>query len=91
MNETKKVKLAVYKGNYSENVHEFSDYIEGEYARVSNYIEVEFVPLPETIQLQNEVARLDREMEETKQEAMERLTRLEEKKKELLALSFQES
>lgn len=58
-----------------------------EYARLTEYIEVEFTELPQDIFVNNQVVAIDKIIEEIKSDAMKKVGDLQQKRQELLALT----
>lgn len=61
-----------------------------DYCRVSEYIDIEFPLLPEEAVIQNQVVAIDHQIEKIKDEAMLKVSELQTKKAELLALTHGE-
>ena len=59
--------------------------------RVSEWVEIEFPPLPPSVTVPAQIAALDRETEAVKQEFAERLHKLAELRASLLALTHEEN
>jgi len=88
--EKEKASFAIFGTSYSNLSMEVTDYNMRNYSILSHKVEIEFIPLSEEQQIKNRLAILDKEQAEIREEAMEKLNRIEEAKKELLAITFQQ-
>lgn len=88
---TQTKRLALFKTPWGI-VLEFGEYkeLESEYSRISEYVDVEFPLLPEETVIQNQVVAIDHQIEKIKDEAMSKVSKLQTKKAELLALTHGE-
>ena len=87
--ENKTMKIALYAGKYnSESVNEFDDWIEkhNEYVRITEVLEVTFVPRDHDVILQARVACLDREIKNVQADAEHKVNDLKDQKQRLMAI-----
>jgi hypothetical protein len=83
------MKIALYKTEYCTSaVFEASDWMdnEGSYIRISEIIEVEFVMLTKAETLSKEISLIDAQIEDLQMDYGSRISKLKEKKQELLAI-----
>ena len=82
-----KKRLAAFITNYGTTIVSV-DWAENDqnYTRISDYVEVEFPPLENEEVLKNQIATIDRKIETVKQESIDLINQLQQKKQELLAL-----
>lgn len=88
---TQTKRLALFKTEYGSYV-EAGEWAEKDsyYGRVSEYVDVEFPLLPEETVIQNQVVAIDHQIEKIKDDAMSKVSELQTKKAELLALTHGE-
>ena len=88
---TKTKRLALFQTEYGPYV-EAGEWAEKnpEYCRISEYVDVEFPLLPEETVIQNQVVAIDHRIEKIKDAAMSKVSELQTKKAELLALTHGE-
>lgn len=85
----KTLKIALFDFHGIEVVHSDSEeWVQksSEYTQLSEFVEVTFPALPDEEVLKNKVAGIDQEIEELKNEFLEKMNRLNTAKQELLAL-----
>ena len=82
-----KEKLAAFMSAYGTTVVSI-EWAEKDpkYTRISEYVEVEFPPLAKEEVLKNQIASIDKKIETVKQESIDLINQLNQKKQELLAL-----
>ena len=82
-----KERLAAFITNYGTTIISI-DWAERDqdYTRISEYVEVEFPALPKEDVLNNQIATIDKKIETVKQESIDLINKLQQKKQELLAL-----
>ncbi len=83
------MKIAIYKmGNY-EHVSEMADWKEtdGQYVRLTEPVEVEFMRLPQEVTIPLELAALDRAEEHLIAKHLEELKPIQSRRKDLLSLA----
>lgn len=86
VNEVRKV--ALFKSTGNSFVSESTEYMNQEYIRTSEELELVFPSLPKDIQITNELQHIDKEVEELKARTIRRIEELEQRKQELLAIGF---
>ena len=82
-----KEKLAAFIASYGTTIItiEWAEN-DSDYTRISEYVEVEFPPLANEEVLKNQIATIDKKIETVKQESIDLINQLQQKKQELLAL-----
>jgi len=84
------MKIALYKTNYSDrHVLEADEWIENkpeDYLRISEIVDIDFVMLPKSETLSKELAMIDAQIEELQSDFGSRISHLQAKKQELLAI-----
>lgn len=88
VNEVKKVALFKSTGDKPSFISESTEYMNQEYIRTSEELELVFPPLPKDIQITTELKYIDKEVEELKAKTIRRIEELEQRKQELLAIGF---
>ena len=85
--EPVKEKLAAFITNYGTTIISI-EWAENDpnYTRISDYVVVEFPPLANEEVLKNQIATIDKKIETVKQESIDLINQLQQKKQELLAL-----
>ena len=82
-----KERLAAFITNYGTTIISIDWAERGQnYTRISEYVEVEFPALPKEDVLKNQIATIDKKIETVKQESIDLINKLQQKKQELLAL-----
>ena len=87
-----KLKTAIYKTDYSDAVAIIGDWADkySGYVRLTEFVDVDFPDLDTPTVLANEIAALEAEIEEVQKGAIEKISNLNAKKQELLALTHQQ-
>lgn len=88
--ETLTKKIALFKTSWG-TVLESTDRVENnsDYTRITEYVDCVFPCLSEETVIRNQVSAIDKSIEKIKEEAMERVSRLQDLKSELLALTHE--
>ncbi len=81
--------VALYKGSYESFINEVGEYMDKNYPRLSEELEIALTLLPKENQINNQVAILDKEMEEIKMNSLRKLEELSLRKQELLAIGYE--
>lgn len=85
--ETIEKRIAVYETSYGSQIIINAEYDNSEYTRLSEITTVVFKKRPQEEIIQAKVVTLTNEIESLKEETLKKIQTLEEKKKELLALT----
>lgn len=91
MSEKITERLAAFKAKYGTIAitSNWADNNTG-YVRISEYVDVEFPPLPKEDVLKNQIACIDKQIDAIKAESIKEINDLQQKKQELLALEHKE-
>jgi|LakMenEpi03Aug12_release.lakeMendotaPanAssembly.Ray.scaffolds.fasta_scaffold3018490_1 hypothetical protein len=89
MSETVYKTVVLYKGLHASFVNEVSEYMDTQYPRVSEELEIALTLLPKEDQINNQVEMLDKEMEEIRTNSLKKLDALSLRKQELLAIGYE--
>lgn len=86
------MKIAIYTLGYFEHIIEVDEQHENSdsWVRLSEPVEVEFVRLPAEDIVPKQLQMIDREIEEARLEAAEKIARLQEKRNKLTAITHNE-
>jgi hypothetical protein len=81
--------VVLYKGSYDTFVNEVGEYMDRNYPRLSEELEIALTLLPKENQINNQVEMLDKEMEDIRTNSLKKLEELSLRKQELLAIGYE--
>jgi hypothetical protein len=89
MSETVYKTVVLYKGSHDTFVNEVGEYMDKNYPRLSEELEIALTLLPKENQINNQVELLDKEMEDIRNASLKKLEELSLRKQELLAIGYE--